>query len=88
MIVDNPPVCGKIDPIRSDTGDSAIGTALWIGDSTIGLHAGEDSTVNGATALFDNTVELPEGLELELICAVRPGDGRIILWGNGKELAY
>jgi len=68
-------------------GDAAIGAALWVGDSTIGFHAGEDGTVNGATALFDNTVELPETLELELLCAVRPGDGRVRMWGNGTELA-
>lgn len=70
-----------------ELGDNAIGTALWVGDSTIGFHSGEDGVVNGATALFDNTVELPEGLELELIVSVRPGDGRVRLWANGNELA-
>lgn len=68
-------------------GDAAIGSALWVGDSTIGFHSGEDGTINGATALFDNTVELPVGLELELIVAARPGDGRVRIWGNGNELA-
>jgi len=67
-------------------GDDAIGAALWVGDQTIGFHAGEDGTVNGATALFDNTIELPVGLELELIAAVRPGDGRVRVWANGDEL--
>ena len=66
---------------------SDIGAALWIGDQTIGFHAGEDGTVNGATALFDNTVELPAGLLMDLVIAVRPGDGRVRMWGNGKELA-
>lgn len=68
-------------------GDDAIGSALWVGDETIGFHSGEDGTVNGATALFDNVAELPVGLELELIVAVRPGDGRVRMWGNGDELA-
>ncbi|MCK5612906.1 hypothetical protein KAR91_64125 [Candidatus Pacearchaeota archaeon] len=68
-------------------GDDAIGVALWVGDQTIGFHAGEDGVVNGATALFDNAAELPVGLELELIAAVRPGDGRVRVWANGNELA-
>ncbi len=66
---------------------AAIGAALWIGDQTIGFHAGEDGTVNGATALFDNTAELPAGLLMDLVVAIRPGDGRVRMWGNGKELA-
>ena len=66
---------------------SDIGAALWIGDETIGFHAGEDGTVNGATALFDNTAELPVGLLMDLIVAIRPGDGRVRIWGNGQELA-
>ncbi len=64
-----------------------IGAALWLGDQTIGFHAGEDGTVNGATALFDNTVELPVGLLMDLVVAIRPGDGRVRMWGNGTELA-
>lgn len=68
-------------------GDAAIGAALWVGDQTIGFHAGEDLLVNGATALFDNTVELPVGLELSIIAAIRPGDGRVRVWGNGREIA-
>jgi hypothetical protein len=64
-----------------------IGAALWVGDQTIGFHAGEDGTVNGATALFDNTVELPVGLLMDLVVAIRPGDGRVRMWGNGQELA-
>lgn len=67
-------------------GDAAIGAALWVGDSTIGFHAGEDGVVNGATVLFDNTVELPETLEMEIIAAIRPGDGKVRVWGNAKEL--
>lgn len=66
---------------------SDIGAALWIGDETIGFHAGEDGTVNGATALFDNNAELPVGLLMDLVVAVRPGDGRVRMWGNGEELA-
>jgi len=70
-----------------ELGDATIGTALWVGDSTIGFHSGEDGVANGATALFDNTVELPVGLVLELVVSVRPGDGRVRMWANGNELA-
>ena len=66
---------------------SDIGATLWVGDQTIGFHAGEDGTVNGATALFDNTLELPVGLSMDLVVSIRPGDGRVRMWGNGKELA-
>lgn len=78
---------GQHRGIVFEIGDSDIGTALWIGDQTIGLHAGEDGTTNGATALFDNGAELPVGLEMELVAAIRPGDGRVRLWGNGREIA-
>lgn len=70
-----------------ELGDDTIGAAAWVGDQTIGFHAGEDGTVNGATALFDNTVELPVGLELDLTFAVIPGNGTVRAWGNGTELA-
>jgi len=68
-------------------GDATTGAALWIGDETVGFHAGDDGTTDGATALFDNGAELPVGLELELIAAIRPGDGRVRLFGNGREIA-
>ncbi len=70
-----------------ELGSAAIGVGLWIGDQTIGFHAGEDGVVNGATALFDNGAELPVGLMLDLVIGVRPGDGRVRIWGNGKEIA-
>jgi hypothetical protein len=68
-------------------GDSATGVALWVGDETIGFHAGDDGDADGATALFDNEAELPVGAEYSLIAAVRPGDGRVRLWANGAEIA-
>ena len=68
-------------------GDSTTGVALWIGDQTIGFHAGDSGTTDGATATFDNGAELPVGLELDLIAAVRPGSGLVRLYGNGREIA-
>lgn len=70
-----------------ELGDSVAGIALWLDDTTINAHAGEAGAVTGATATYDNTVELPEGLELNIIIAIRPGNGQIIMWGNGTELA-
>lgn len=68
-------------------GDAAAGCALWIGDETIGFHAGAAGEVDGATALFDHGAELPVGWRLSLVAAVRVGDGKVRLWGDGVELA-
>lgn len=68
-------------------GDAAAGCALWVEDEGIGFHAGAAGTADGATAFYDNNAELPPGLELELVAAVRVGDGRVRLWGDGDELA-
>jgi hypothetical protein len=68
-------------------GDSATGAALWIGDETIGFHAGDAGDDDGATALYDNGAELPVGLEVSLVASVRSGDGRVRLWANGREIA-
>lgn len=68
-------------------GDSATGVALWIGDETIGFHAGDDGDADGATALYDLGAELPVGAEYSLTAAVRSGDGRVRLWANGTEIA-
>lgn len=83
-ITDN---AGEHRGIVFEFGDSTTATALWIGDETIGFHSGDAGTTDGATALFDNGAELPVGLELRLIAAVRPGDGRVRLYGNGREIA-
>lgn len=78
---------GQHRGLMFELGDATIGAAAWVGDQTIGFHAGEDGVVDGATALFDNSAELPVGLELELVFGVRPGDGRVRMWGNGTEIA-
>lgn len=70
-----------------EIGDGDIGIGAWLGSQTLGLHAGEDGTTNGATALFDNGAAWPDGLELDLVFGVRPGDGRVIIWANGDEVA-
>lgn len=68
-------------------GSALRGAALWIEDERIGFHAGAAGAVDGADAIFDNSAELPVGLELDIVAAIRPGDGRVRLWGNGREIA-
>jgi len=70
-----------------EIGGTTNGIAIWVGDQTIGFHAGPAGTANGATALFDNGSELPVGLEMDLVCAVIPGKGLVRMWGNGREIA-
>jgi hypothetical protein len=66
-------------------GNIGQGAAVWIGDQTIGFTAGENDAINGATVIFDNGAPWPTGLELDIVVAVRPGDGQIRMWLNGKE---
>ncbi len=68
-------------------GDAAIGCALWVGDQTIGFHAGEDALVNGADAIYDRESEHPTGIIYNLVAAVKPGTGQVRIWANGLELA-
>jgi len=70
-----------------DFGDAARGCALWIEDDKIGFHAGAAGLADGASAIYDNGGELPVGMTLNLVAAVRVGDGRVRLWGDGRELA-
>lgn len=69
-----------------EIGSTDSGAAAWVGDQTIGFHAGTGGTVNGATALFDNGSELPVGLELDLVFSAVPGNGKVRVWANGTEL--
>lgn len=78
---------GEHRGIVFEIGGTSNGIALWVGDHTIGFHAGASGTVNGATALFDNVAELPPGLEMELVVSAIPGNGKVRMWGNGRELA-
>lgn len=68
-------------------GSATRGCALWVGDETIGFHAGLAGTADGATALFDFSAELPVGRRFELVAAVNAGNGQVRLWDKGLELA-
>lgn len=69
-------------------GSSTRGCALAVApNGLLAFVAGEGGNANSAAAVFDNGVTFPTGLELEIVAAIRPGDGRIRLWGNGRELA-
>lgn len=67
------------------TGRSAT---LFVGDQTIGwLSGGASGSGDVATALFDDGSELKAGREFDITVSAIPGDGRVRIWGNGKELA-
>ena len=69
-----------------ELGSSSRAIAVWVDNNLLRARAGSAATFDSARATFNNTVDLPIGLEMEIIVAVRPGDGRIRLWGNGTEL--
>jgi hypothetical protein len=70
-----------------ELGDATTAIAAWIDDDTVGFRAG-DTADDAAVATFVNAPgTLPVGLELDLVFAVRPGDGRVRVWGNGQEIA-
>ncbi len=69
-------------------GSDATAIAAWLNDDEISLRAGDAAAGDRALATFTNPGgSLPVGLELDLVFAVRPGDGRVRIWGNGKEIA-
>lgn len=78
---------GEHRGIVFEIGGTTNGIALWVGDQTIGFHAGAAGTTNGATALFDNGSELPPGMEIDLVVSAIPGTGKVRMWGNGREIA-
>lgn len=70
-----------------ELGDATTAIAAWINDTTINFRAGGAAAADRGLATFDNTVSLPDTLELDLVFAVRPHDGRVRIWGNGNEIA-
>ena len=60
----------------------AGGLAIWVTNTEISAVAGGDML-----ASFDNGATLPSGLELDLVVSVRPGQGLVRMWGNGREIA-
>lgn len=64
-------------------GTSAGSITLWLNGSEINFRAG-DTTPQVIT--FDNTVDLPVDLEMDLVASVIPGERRMRVWGNGTEL--
>ncbi len=79
-----------VDPtgLVFEFGDSTTGIAGWIDNATVNLRAGDAAAADRGLATFTNgSGDLPVGLELDLVFAVRPGDGRVRIWGNGQEIA-
>lgn len=69
-----------------EIGNATTALAIWVDDNIIGARMG-DTGDDAAVATFDNTISLPVSLELDIVVAVRPGDGRIRMWFNGTERA-
>lgn len=70
-----------------ELGDATTAIAAWINTDGISLRAGGSAAADRALADFDNGAALPTGLELDLVFAIRPGDGRARIWANGTEIA-
>ena len=70
-----------------ELGDATTAIAAWIDDNEINLRAGDAAAADRGLAQFDNVASLPNTIELDLVFAVRPGDGRVRIWGNGTEIA-
>lgn len=69
-----------------ELGDATTSIAVWVDGQTLTLRAGNTGD-DLSTAAFDNGAAFAEGLELDLVAAVSPGDGRARLWANGREVA-
>lgn len=70
-----------------EIGDGTTAIAAWIDDDEITLRAG-NSGDDAAIATFTNpTGTLEIGREFKLVCAVRPGSGRVRLWSASEEIA-
>lgn len=70
-----------------ELGDATTAVAAWIDDNEVNFRAGDAAADDRGLAQFDNLVSLPNTLELDLVFAVRPGDGRVRIWANGNEVA-
>lgn len=66
-------------------GSSARGCGLGIFQRFLSFTAGGTSTEQ-ALASYNNVTNFPVGLEMDIVAAVRPGDGRVRTWVNGLEL--
>lgn len=66
-------------------GSSTSGLALWMDDTTLNFRAGGTGNA-GVSGVYDNVVQWPATLELDLVAAVRPGLGLVAVWANGREI--
>lgn len=70
-----------------ELGDATTAIAAWLDDTTINIRAGDAAAADRGIATFTPAGGLTLTLMLDLLIAVRPGDGRVRIWGNGTELA-
>lgn len=69
-----------------EIGDATTAVAAYVDDDELVFRAG-DSAGDAAEATYTYVGGLPVGLELDLEFSARPGDGRVRIWGEGRELA-
>ena len=61
-----------------------VGLVLLDGELDIPLSGGH---VQGTVlCIMIALLAIPAGLEMEIVCSVDPGSGRIRVWGNGQEI--
>lgn len=70
-----------------EIGDASTAIAAWVDGNDLSFRAGNSLAADRGLATFTQGTSLPIGLELDLVFAVRPGDGRVRIWGNGREIA-
>jgi len=66
-----------------DMGDTVTGLAIWIDTGTMGFCAGDVVAADGVEFTLANALPAT-GQTFKFILAVNPGNGKIIIWRNGK----
>lgn len=71
-----------------EIGDAATAIAAWVDTpGLLSFRAGDALAADRGLATFNNGGAWPDTMELDLVFAVRPGDGRVRIWGNGEDIA-
>lgn len=69
-------------------GDATTAMALFLsGGQVLTARAGDAGASDRALASWDFGDTFPDGMTLDIVVAVRPGDGRIRIWVGGNEVA-
>jgi len=66
-----------------ELGATARGAALWVSGQTINFRAGAAAAADRGLATFDYGAAFPNGVELDIVAAARPGNGLVQIWLQG-----